>query len=153
MAEKTIPNPAGAYGLAPTLDGEYLEARNTDAAAIARGTVVVISYSITTGEISIAPAATGTDLDFVFGVANERIGVGKIGSVCVRGFCYVDAGAATVANGDGCIRSGTAAGKAAVVTPDATTIAGQTMGTFLAAKGSTTPYPFTNAAPVYLAKF
>lgn len=148
-----LTNPGGAFG-GTVLNWQLpVSFKNADAAALARGDVCFCSFSTTTGEVTVTKAATTTDLDFLFGVVDEAIAVGDYGRVIIHGFAYVNVGGGTVAHGDGAIRSGATAGLAAPVTEDATTITGQTMGMFLGVKGSTSPYPFANAAPIWVGKF
>lgn len=154
MPENIITNPLGAYGYATPVLGRVTEpVRNADTTDITAGDCVVFSYSTTTGEWTVTKSATGTSLFLKFGIAAEAIKVGRVGKIVTHGFCYANVGSNTVAAGDALQRSGATAAICTSLVPDATTIAGNCMGTVLAAKGSAAPYPFTNAAPVYLEKF
>jgi len=153
MPETAITNPLGAYGFNPSHNREYDNLKNADTVALAAGDVVFMTFSTTTGQWTVTKAATNTSTALKYGVALEAIGVGRVGRIALHGFAYVNVGSNTVAAGDAAQRDGTTAGTAGAVTPADATVAGTLMGTFLGAKGSSSPYPFANAAPVFLEKY
>lgn len=153
MPNASIVNPEAAHGLPATTTAEFTPVRNTGAAAIARGECVRLTISLTTGEVSGVRSATSDNLALLYGVADEVIPVGKVGRVCTRGFTWCFVGAATVAAGEAMQRDASVAGEVQTVAPDATTVVGTCMGVILGVKGSSAPYPFTNAAPCWVGRF
>lgn len=89
--------------------------------------------------------ATGQSASVGYGVTVEALTATKTGMVVIAGYAEVAVGTATAAEGSAVIGT-TTAGVAGVVAPDATTVVGTIIGTFLAAKNT------SNIAPMWVGK-
>src|SRR5438105_4632966 len=105
MADKTITNPSGAYGVTDLQQKSWaLFAEMNASAAITAKRVVAID---TTGKVAIA--ATNGTASLVVGIARDAIASGSNGVVVVAGIASAVPATGTVAAGDLVKRSVTTA--------------------------------------------
>lgn len=148
-----IANPLGAFGQEVTSNAvchEYVAG-----GTVARGDVVTITWSATTGRMTATRSATADSRALLFGVAEEAAAAGDIVKVTVFGPTFVNGAGNTFAAGEAVFRSGATVGAADRVVPDATAISGQHFAVAMGVRSATAtaPYPFANAVPVFVTRF
>lgn len=146
---KQITNPNQVFGEAGEAQNFFAieaEFKNTGATAITLGDAVALKYTVsgTLLECEQLDTDLGTQSAFTAaGVASEAIAINATGRVVVLGFAKVNVSGNTPAKNGVCIGT-TTAGICNTAVPDATTIVGSVIGSFLAAKDA------NNRAPVWV---
>ncbi len=131
MPDRTITNPAGAFGYTDLQTKLFsIEAPVLASAAVAAKRVVAFG---TDG--SVATAATDSTASLALGITNDAIALGETGGAVVFGIAENVPCAGAVAAGDILKRSVTTAG---YVSATATPAAGEVIGVALAASASST---------------
>lgn len=144
---KTLTNPNGAFGQVNE-DGQFCIALELAATTgtISAGQTVALVWDDTEKTMKAEAwdtDASGQNARGGRGVADEAITTTKVGRVVVFGFARVNVASGTAAEGSLATGS-TTAGVATVTSPDATTVVGTVLGTFLGAKDG------NNRAPVWV---
>lgn len=154
MPSHSIQNPFGAHRQVTTFASGvdvFGEPFHTPAvvqeyranAAVTRGQVVEFVYGTTTVPLSVQPMATASSQIRFAGVALNDAATGETVQVCTHGHCLVNVGATATAIDSYLVKPATTAGVGTVASaaPDATTVAGTILGTFVGANDGTTFSP------------
>lgn len=146
-----IGNPLGAFGQEVTHNSVVMECV-AGTGGTARGDVVALTWSTTTGRVTATKSATGDSRTLRFGVAEEATVAGEIVKVTVFGPTFVNGGGNAFAAGEGVFRSAATAAIADRAALAAADVPGAYFGTALGVKSATatSPYPFVNAVPVFV---
>lgn len=140
MPNNTISNPGGAYGYTALDQTADRDERTVIAAStVSKGDVVCWVTQATDTGPTVRRSTQGTDDPAsVAGVALQNATVGKTFKICRDGPCLVNIGTGTVAAWERAVLLTGTPGAADGVVADATTISGDTFGTFLGGEIGTT---------------
>lgn len=130
-----IGNPAGAYGQTGIENNQRTVFGYVTSGAVSEGDVVVADALTGTDELMSVHSADVSvdDVALVVGVALADAASGDVANVVVFGPAIVNVGDATIAAGDQATFHATTDGAADGANADATTVAGDTFGTYLSA--------------------